>query len=203
MRTPTPVVVDGARGGRAVLSPEARRGGGGPAHYRWNPDWRNDHRYDWRQWRERHRSTFHVGFYYDPFGYNYRQFEVGYRLTLKNVDPQSLHQIVLNLAINAAQASSKVLASPWKFTKHGRCGTEVSELLPHTAEIVDDLAVVRSMHTGVNNHGQSIYALANGRITVDAEEKSLVDFLYKLGDDTSMIRVREFDLKPADANRYR
>ena len=47
----------------------------------WNPDWRNDHRYDWRQWRERHRSTFHVGFYYDPFGYNYRQFEVGYRLT--------------------------------------------------------------------------------------------------------------------------
>jgi len=64
-----------------VLSPEARRGGGGPAHYRWNPDWRNDHRYDWRQWRERHRSTFHVGFYYDPFGYNYRQFEVGYRLT--------------------------------------------------------------------------------------------------------------------------
>ena len=41
------------------------------------------------------------------------------------------------------------------------------------------------------------------RITVDAEEKSLVDFLYKLGDDTSMIRVREFDLKPADANRYR
>jgi len=66
---------------------------------------------------------------------------------------------------NAAQASSRVLASPWKFKKHGRCGTEVSELLPHTAEIVDDLAVVRSMHTGVNNHGQSIYALANGRIT--------------------------------------
>ena len=27
---------------------------------------------------------------------------------------------------NAAQASSKVLASPWKFRKHGRCGTEVS-----------------------------------------------------------------------------
>src|SRR5207237_9995936 len=38
MRTPTPVVVDGARGGRAVLSPEAGRGGGGPARSRGNPD---------------------------------------------------------------------------------------------------------------------------------------------------------------------
>src|SRR5262249_15271251 len=66
---------------------------------------------------------------------------------------------------NAAQASSKVLASPWKFAKHGRCGTAVSELLPYLAEIVDDIAVVRSMHTGVNNHGQSIYPPANGRLT--------------------------------------
>ena len=64
---------------------------------------------------------------------------------------------------NAAQASSKVLASPWKFRKHGQCGTEVSELLPHLAGIVDDITVIRSMHTGVNNHGQSIYALNSGR----------------------------------------
>jgi hypothetical protein len=65
---------------------------------------------------------------------------------------------------NAAQASSKVLASPWKFHKHGQCGTEVSELLPHLAGVVDDICVIRSMHTGVNNHGQSIYALNNGAI---------------------------------------
>jgi hypothetical protein len=65
---------------------------------------------------------------------------------------------------NAAQASSRVLGSPWKFRKCGRSGTEVSELLPHLSQIVDDITVVRSMHTGVNNHGQSIYALANGRV---------------------------------------
>ena len=64
---------------------------------------------------------------------------------------------------NAAQASSRVLASPWKFSRHGRSGIEVSELLPHTAGVVDDLCVIRSMHTGVNNHGQSIYALNTGR----------------------------------------
>ncbi|MCZ2342724.1 MAG: DUF1501 domain-containing protein, partial [Bacteroidales bacterium] len=52
---------------------------------------------------------------------------------------------------NAAQASSKVLASPWKFSKHGQSGIAVSELLPHTAKVVDDLCVIRSMTTGVNN----------------------------------------------------
>jgi hypothetical protein len=65
---------------------------------------------------------------------------------------------------NAAQASSRVLGSPWKFRKHGRAGIEVSELLPHLAEIIDDVCVIRSMQTGVNNHGQSIYALNSGRI---------------------------------------
>ena len=65
---------------------------------------------------------------------------------------------------NAAQASSKVLASPWKFTKHGKSGIEVSELLPHTAGVIDDLCVVRSMHTDVNNHVQSIHALNTGRV---------------------------------------
>jgi hypothetical protein len=65
---------------------------------------------------------------------------------------------------NAAEASSRVLGSPWKFAKYGKCGTDVSELLPHTARIADDITVVRSMHTDVNNHVQSIHALNTGRI---------------------------------------
>lgn len=65
---------------------------------------------------------------------------------------------------NAAQASSKILGSPWKFQKHGECGMELSELLPGLAEVVDEITLIRSAHTGVNNHGQSIRALQNGRI---------------------------------------
>jgi hypothetical protein len=65
---------------------------------------------------------------------------------------------------NRAQATARVLASPWKFQPHGECGTEVSELLPHLAEVVDDITVVRSIYTGVNNHEQSIRALNNGSI---------------------------------------
>jgi hypothetical protein len=66
---------------------------------------------------------------------------------------------------NAAQASSKVFASPWKFAPRGQCGMELSELIPHTALVADDICLIRSMRTGVNNHGQSIRALQTGRIT--------------------------------------
>ncbi|AMV20712.1 DUF1501 domain-containing protein [Planctomyces sp. SH-PL14] len=53
-------------------------------------------------------------------------------------------------------ASKKLLGSPWTFRKHGECGTELSELLPHTSEIVDDICLIRSMHTGANGHEVSI-----------------------------------------------
>ncbi len=65
---------------------------------------------------------------------------------------------------NAAQASSTVFHSPWRFSPAGECGTELSELLPYTRSIADDICLIRSMHTGVNNHGQSILALQTGRI---------------------------------------
>ncbi len=80
-------------------------------------------------------------------------------------------------------ASSKILGSFWKFAKHGQCGTEVSELLPHLAEIVDDILVIRSMRTGVNNHGQSIHAMNSGRI--QRGRPSLGSWLtYGLGAET-------------------
>ncbi|MFO0918351.1 MAG: DUF1501 domain-containing protein [Planctomycetaceae bacterium] len=65
---------------------------------------------------------------------------------------------------NAAESSAKLFASPWKFKPHGECGTELSELLPHLGAVVDDITLIRSMRTAVNNHGQSINALNNGRI---------------------------------------
>jgi len=65
---------------------------------------------------------------------------------------------------NAADASAKLFGSPWKFQPHGQSGIEMSELIPNIGEIADDITLVRSTHTGVNNHGQSIRALQNGRI---------------------------------------
>lgn len=65
---------------------------------------------------------------------------------------------------NAAQASSTVFHSPWKFSPQGDCGMELSELLPYTSAVADDICLIRSMRTSVNNHGQSIRALQTGRI---------------------------------------
>ncbi len=45
-----------------------------------------------------------------------------------------------------------LLASPWKFARHGQSGIEVSELFPHTAKLADDLCVLRSMVTDDPNH---------------------------------------------------
>ena len=66
---------------------------------------------------------------------------------------------------NAAESSPKLFYGPWKFARHGQCGMELSELLPGLAEVCDEITLIRSMHTGVNNHGQSIYALNGGRPT--------------------------------------
>ncbi len=64
---------------------------------------------------------------------------------------------------NAAESSAKLFSGPWKFTPRGQCGMELSELLPHLGDVADEITLIRSMHTGVNNHGQSINAMHNGR----------------------------------------
>jgi Ni/Co efflux regulator RcnB len=46
----------------------------------WNTNWRNNGHYDWRNYRNHHRSRFHLGFYYDPFGWGYQPFSIGWRL---------------------------------------------------------------------------------------------------------------------------
>src|ERR1041385_2971710 len=52
--------------------------------------------------------------------------------------------------------------SPFKFQKHGRSGIEVSELFPHVAESVDELAVIRSMQAELPNHEPSLMLMNCG-----------------------------------------
>lgn len=63
-----------------------------------------------------------------------------------------------------AQTDGTLMSSPWKFSKHGECGMELSELLPCLGEIADDITLIRSMSTGVNNHGQGLRAMNSGGI---------------------------------------
>ena len=52
----------------------------GRTDHNWRRDWRRDGRYDWRRHRDRDRSRFRIGFYFDPFGWNYRRYNIGWRL---------------------------------------------------------------------------------------------------------------------------
>src|SRR5436190_21860913 len=48
--------------------------------------------------------------------------------------------------------NSKLLGPKFKFDKYGKCGAELSELLPHLATVVDDIAIMKSMVTDAFNH---------------------------------------------------
>jgi len=53
----------------------------------------------------------------------------------------------------------------WEFSRHGRCGTEVSSLFPHMAECVDDLCVIRSMTSEHTNHYEATLGIHTGSFT--------------------------------------
>jgi hypothetical protein len=58
--------------------------------------------------------------------------------------------------------TSVLAGSPWKFSKHGECGQSLSSLLPHLAEVVDELAVIRSVHSDEINHAPAQMLLHSG-----------------------------------------
>ena len=61
--------------------------------------------------------------------------------------------------------NSKFLGPKFKFKKHGECGAELSEILPHLADVVDDIAIVKSMKTDAFNHAPAqIQALTGSQL---------------------------------------
>jgi hypothetical protein len=59
-------------------------------------------------------------------------------------------------------AEPKLLKSPWKFARHGESGLWVSELLPQIASHIDELCVIRSVHSRGQSHGQAVSMLHTG-----------------------------------------
>ena len=61
------------------------------------------------------------------------------------------------------QDSSRCAPSPFPFAKHGECGMEFSELLPHLAQCADDVCQIRSLHTLVNDHEGALRHFQTGK----------------------------------------
>ena len=91
------------------------------------------------------------------------------------------------------QGQFLVAASSFKFIKHGQSGQELTELMPYTGKIADDIAIIRSMHTEPINHDPAVNFIQTGsgvagRPTLGSwlsyglgsENKNLPDFIVLL-----------------------
>ena len=70
--------------------------------------------------------------------------------------PDSIRMGQRLTGMTSGQKSFPVVPSKFEFANYGRSGTELRELLPYTAKVVDDLCVIRSIHTQAINHDPAI-----------------------------------------------
>jgi len=64
--------------------------------------------------------------------------------------------------MTSGQSSLPIAPSVFRFAQHGKSGAWLSELLPHTAKIVDDIAIVKTMNTDAINHDPAITFIHSG-----------------------------------------
>jgi hypothetical protein len=76
--------------------------------------------------------------------------------------PDSIRQGQRLTGMTAAQTSFPVAPSLFQFAQHGKSGAWISELMPHTAKIVDELCFIKSMNTDAINHDPAITFFQTG-----------------------------------------
>src|SRR5215469_3104722 len=76
--------------------------------------------------------------------------------------PDSIRQGQRLTTMTSGQSRFPIAPSIFKFNQYGKSGAWVSELLPYTARMVDDIAIVRSMHTEAINHEPAITFFQSG-----------------------------------------
>ena len=76
--------------------------------------------------------------------------------------PDSVRQGQRLTGMSAGQAILPVVPSIYKFNQYGKSNTWVSELLPHTAQVVDELCIIKSMHSEAINHDPAITFFQTG-----------------------------------------
>ncbi|MCH2139304.1 MAG: DUF1501 domain-containing protein, partial [Phycisphaerales bacterium] len=76
--------------------------------------------------------------------------------------PDSVRQGQRLTGMSGNQSSLPLAGSLFAFDRHGQCGAQISELLPHTAKIADELCIIRSMVTDAINHDPAITFFQTG-----------------------------------------
>ena len=76
--------------------------------------------------------------------------------------PESIRKGQRLTTMTSGQSSFPLVESAFGFQQHGESGAWISDLLPHTAKIADDISIVRSMHTDAINHDPAVTFLQTG-----------------------------------------
>jgi hypothetical protein len=76
--------------------------------------------------------------------------------------PESIRKGQRLTGMSATQSSFPVVPSKFKFQQHGNSGAWVSELLPHTAKVADQLTFIKSLHTEAINHDPAVTFIQTG-----------------------------------------
>ncbi len=76
--------------------------------------------------------------------------------------PESIRNGQRLTAMSATQSSFPIVPSKFTFAQHGQSAAWVSELMPHTAKIADQLTFIKSMHTEAINHDPAVTFLQTG-----------------------------------------
>jgi hypothetical protein len=98
--------------------------------------------------------------------------------------PDSIRQGQRITTMTSGQKRLPVAPSKFRFQQHGQCGRWVSELLPHTASLVDELAVIKTVHTNAINHDPACTFVMTG--TEVPGKASLGSWLaYGLGSESN------------------
>ena len=104
-------------------------------------------------------------------------------------------------AMTAEEAGSRIMAAPRKWKQHGEAGIWVSDWLPHMAQCVDDIAVIRSCWTNAVNHAGGVVQMNTGvpnggrpslgswvSYGLGTENQSLPAYVVMLDDDQQQVR---------------
>ncbi|MFN0164911.1 MAG: DUF1501 domain-containing protein [Bryobacteraceae bacterium] len=78
--------------------------------------------------------------------------------------PDSIRRGQRLTTMTSGQSRFPIAPSIFKFQQHGKSGAWLSELLPHTAKMADDIAIIRSMHTEAINHEPAITFIQTGNM---------------------------------------
>jgi hypothetical protein len=76
--------------------------------------------------------------------------------------PDSVRKGQRLTSMSASQSSFPMVPSPYKFARRGESGAWVSDLLPYTAQVADDLCFIKSMHTEQINHDPAVTFFQTG-----------------------------------------